>query len=131
MSKVVLNRLWLVIGDVGRVEKINEVLVQANGHQQQLRVPENNTGTGHKFTLCAIQKDNREQWIRDWIKHYRKIGVDRVILYDNNSKRLPDVDAIVIPCPYKFGSQQIPSCLWATVLQVAFSFSAFKHADDL
>ena len=103
VSKVVVNRLWLVIWDVGRVKKLNDVLVQANGHQWQLRVPENNTGTEHKFTLGAIQKDNREKWIRDWIKHYRKIGVDRVILYDNNSKKLPDVDAIVIPCPYKYG----------------------------
>ena len=92
-----------MMGDVGRVKKLNDVLVQVNGHQWRLRVPENNTGTGHKFTLCAIQKDNKERWIRDWIEHYRKIGVDRVILYDNNSKNLPDVNAIVIPCPYKFG----------------------------
>ena len=103
VSKLAAPRVWLMMGSVDRVEKLNEVLVQANGHQWRLRVPANNTGTGHKFTLCAIQKDNREQWIRDWIKHYRKIGVDRVILYDNNSKKLPDVDAIVIPCPYKFG----------------------------
>ena len=66
-------------------------------------MPENNSGTGHQFTLCAIQKDNKEHWIKDWIEHYRKIGVDRVILYDNNSEKLPDVDAIVIPCPYKYG----------------------------
>ena len=98
-----IERYRLMMGDVDRVEKWNDVLVKANGHQWQLRVPANNTGTGHKFTLCAIQKDNREQWIRDWIEHYRKIGVDRVILYDNNSKKLPDVDALVIPCPYKFG----------------------------
>ena len=103
VSKLADSLVWLMMGAVDRVEKLNEVLVQANGHQWRLRVPANNTGTGHKFTLCTIQKDNREQWIRDWIKHYRKIGVDRVILYDNNSKKLPNVDAIVIPCPYKFG----------------------------
>ena len=97
------KRSYLVIGDVSRVEKLNDVLLRANGHQQQLRVPANNTGTGHKFTLCTLQKDNREHWIRDWIEHYRKIGVDRVILYDNNSSKPPDVDAIVIPCPYKYG----------------------------
>ena len=97
------KRSYLVIGDVNRVETLNEVLVRANGHQQHLRVPENSTGTEHKFTLYTIQKDNRERWIRDWIEHYRKMGVDRVILYDNNSKKLPEVDAIVIPCPYKYG----------------------------
>ena len=97
------RRLHLVRGEVSRVAKRNDVIVTANGQQWQLNVPENNTGTGHKFTLCTIQKDNKEHWIRDWIKHYRNIGVDRIILYDNNSGKLPDVDAIVIPCPYKYG----------------------------
>ena len=93
----------LVRGEISRVAKRNDILIKANGQQWELKVPENNSGTGHQFTLCTIQKDNKEHWIRDWIKHYRKIGVDRVILYDNNSEKLPDVDAIVIPCPYKYG----------------------------
>ena len=102
--RVIKNeKLHMVRGKVSRVEKLNDILIQANGHQWQLSVPENNGGTGHQFTLCAIQKDNKEHWIKDWIEHYRKIGVDRVILYDNNSERLPDVDATVIPCPYKYG----------------------------
>ncbi len=94
----------LVRGKVSRIAERNDILVKANGHRWQLSVPENDSGTGHKFTLCAIQKDNREHWIKDWIEHYRKIGVDRVILYDNNSEKSPDVDAIVIPCSYnKYG----------------------------
>ena len=97
------QKSYLVRGKVSRVEKLNDILIQANGHQWELSVPENNGGTGHQFTLCAIQKDNKEHWIKDWIEHYRKIGVDRVILYDNNSEKLPDVDAVVIPCPYKYG----------------------------
>ena len=95
------ERSYLVRGEVSQVAKRNDILVTANEQQWQLSVPENNTGTGHKFTLCTIQKDNKEHWIRDWIKHYRNIGCDRIILYDNNSERRPDVDAIVIPCPYK------------------------------
>ena len=115
-----VREVWVVTGDVSRVKKLNDVLVQANGHQWQLRVPENNTGTGHKFTLCAMQKDNRECWIRDWIKHYRKMGVDRVILYDNNSKRLPDVDAIVIPCPYILGLSKYRRVYGRQVYRTAF-----------
>ena len=97
------KRLHLVRGEVSRVENLNDILIKANGQQWELSVPENDTGTKHKFTLCAIQKDNKEHWIKDWIEHYRKIGVDRVILYDNNSEKPPEVDAVVIPCPYKYG----------------------------
>ena len=81
--------LHLARGEVDRVEKQNDILIKANGQQWELNVPENNTGTKHKFTLCAIQKDNKEHWIKDWIEHYRKMGVDRVILYDNNSEKPP------------------------------------------
>ncbi len=97
------KRLHLLRGEVSRIAKQNDILIKANGQRWELSIPENNSGTGHKFTLCAIQKDNREHWIKDWIEHYRKIGVDRVILYDNGSEKLPGVDAIVIPCPYKYG----------------------------
>ena len=97
------RRLHLLTASPSRIAEQNDILIRADGHQWQLRVPANNTGTGHKFTLCTLQKDNRERWIRDWIEHYRKIGVDRVILYHNSSSKPPDVDAIVIPCPYKYG----------------------------
>ena len=52
------HRQFLVMGKVRRVEKLNDILIKANGQQWQLSVPENNSGTGHKFTLCALQKDN-------------------------------------------------------------------------
>ncbi len=97
------ERLYLVRGKVSRIEKLNDVLVKANEQKRELSVPKNNTEAGHEFTLCSVQKNNKENWIKDWIEHYRKIGVDRVILYDNNSEKLPDVDAIVIPCPYRHG----------------------------
>ncbi len=97
------RRLLLMRGEPSRVAERNDILIKADGQKWELSVPENNSGTDHKFTLCTIQKDNREHWIRDWIEHYRKMGVDRVIIYDNNSEKPPDVDAIVVPCPYKYG----------------------------
>ncbi len=103
MSRRAAKRSYLVRGEVSRVERLNDIVVQANGQRGEVRVPENNSGTGYRFTLCTLQKNNREHWIRDWIEHYRKMGVDRVIIYDHNSEKLPDVDAIVIPCPYKYG----------------------------
>ena len=114
------KRSYLVKGKVSRAEKLNDIVVWANGHQWELSVPENNSGTGHQFTLCTIQKDNKEHWIRDWIEHYRKIGVDRVIIFDNNSEKPPDVDAIVIPCPYKYGLNKYISLYGRRVRKTAF-----------
>ena len=114
------TKSYLVRGKVSRVEKLNDILIKANGQQWELSVPENNSGTGHQFTLCTIQKDYKEHWIRDWIKHYRKIGVDRVILYDNNSEKLPDVDAIVVPCPYKYGLNKYVSVYGPRVWRADF-----------
>ena len=114
------KNLHLLRGRVSRVEKLNGILIQANGQQWELDVPENNSGTGHQFTLCTLQRDNKEHWIRDWIKHYRKMGVDRVILFDNNSEKLPDVDAIVIPCPYKYGLSKYMSLYGRRVNKTAF-----------
>ncbi len=102
-----LYSMYLVKGRVRNVKPPNEVLIKVEwirGRQQwELKVPINNTGAKSRFTLCALNKDNREHWIKDWIEHYRKLGVDRVIIYDNDSRQLPEVDAIVIPAPYKYG----------------------------
>ena len=114
------TKSYLVRGKVSRVEKLNDILIKANGQQWELSVPENNSGTGHQFTLCTIQKDNKEHWIKDWIEHYRKMGVDRVILYDNNSEKLPDVDAIVVPCPYKYGLNKYVSVYGPRVWRADF-----------
>ena len=58
VSLRVLKRvhMHLVSGKVGRVEKQNDILIKANGQQWELSVPENNTGTKHKFTLCTNTK---------------------------------------------------------------------------
>ncbi len=99
--------MYLVKGRVRNVKPLNEVLIKVAGmgsrQHWELKVPINNTGTKSRFTLCAINKNNREHWIKDWIEHYKRLGVDRVILYDNNSRQLPKVNAIVIPAPYKYG----------------------------
>lgn len=36
------------------------------------------------FYICAIIKDEHE-YIREWAEHNRKIGFDKIVLYDNNS----------------------------------------------
>lgn len=36
-----------------------------------------------KSLLCAIVK-NENKYLKEWIDHYKKIGFDKIILYDNN-----------------------------------------------
>lgn len=36
-----------------------------------------------KIALCCIAK-NENKYILEWVKHYRKLGFDKIIIYDNN-----------------------------------------------
>ena len=36
-----------------------------------------------KTALCAIAK-NENLYIREWVEHYKNIGVSKIFLYDNN-----------------------------------------------
>ena len=35
------------------------------------------------IALCAIAK-NENLYIREWVEHYKNIGVSKIFLYDNN-----------------------------------------------
>ncbi len=42
-----------------------------------------------RLTISTLQKDNAVQWINDWIIWHRNLhGVERVVLYDNDSSNL-------------------------------------------
>ena len=61
-------------------------------------------------TLICIQKDNKIQWIKDWITYYKKeFGVKNFVIYDNASSypiplkdELADI-ATVIDWPFPYG----------------------------
>jgi len=42
-----------------------------------------NTRTSLKVALCAIVK-NENLYIREWINYYKDMGINKIILYDNN-----------------------------------------------
>ena len=49
--------------------------------------------TNCKIALCAIVK-NENLYIRDWIEYHKKLGIDKIFLYDNNDingEKLSDV----------------------------------------
>lgn len=46
----------------------------------------------HSFALCAIAKDE-DRYLREWIDYHAMIGVERFILYDNES-RIPIAETL-------------------------------------
>ncbi|MBD2337672.1 glycosyltransferase family 92 protein [Calothrix sp. FACHB-156] len=71
------------------------------------------------LTLSTLQKNNQIKWIKDWIIYYKEVfGVQRVILYDNNSDYqsiltqeidIPNVD--IIPWNFLYGpTRSLSNC---------------------
>jgi len=73
----------------------------------------------NKKVLFTLSKNNKLEWISDWIKFYKKIHlIDAVLFYDNNSdyysveelkeyliKEKLEVDIIIVPWNFKYGPQ--------------------------
>ena len=56
----------------------------ANGQQQTITLSPSTQPDG--MSLVTVQKNNKLQWIRDWISYYRnEFGIQHVYIYDNNS----------------------------------------------
>ncbi|MFK7891910.1 MAG: glycosyltransferase family 92 protein [Granulosicoccus sp.] len=67
-----------------------------------------------ELQLITLQKNNEVAWILDWIQYYAHLGVDRILLYDNGSdniaeleqalQNLPsDVELILVRWHYAYG----------------------------
>jgi len=67
--------------------------------------------------IATLQKNNKVEWILDWLRYYKSYGVQRVLLYDNGSdnfsqfgatlekaRGLPDI--VLIHWPYPYGPKR-------------------------
>ena len=60
------------------------VICLANGQQKTITLSTSTQPQG--LSLVTVQKNNKLQWIRDWISYYRnEFGIQHVYIYDNNS----------------------------------------------
>ena len=48
----------------------------------------------NKVCICAIGKEENK-YIKEYVEHYKKIGVDKIFIYDNNDKNGEKFDAIL------------------------------------
>ena len=73
-------------------------------------IPKNIIKIG-KNVLVTIQKSNNILWIEEWIRHYKNIGVNTFIIFDNNSENQlelienykENIDIFIIPTNFLYG----------------------------
>jgi len=69
------------------------ILDNKNEEENSTRNLNFNIRTPLRVALCAIVK-NENPYIREWINYYKDMGIDKILLYDNNDidgERLEDV----------------------------------------
>jgi hypothetical protein len=92
------------------LEENHVQVILKNKLSKNFLIKKNNLKVG-KNVLVTKQKNNKLIWIEDWIKHYQKIGVNTIVIYDNNSdyqdelikKYKDDENIYIIPYNFKFG----------------------------
>jgi hypothetical protein len=72
---------------------------------------------GRLVTLSTLQRDNHPSWLRDWSLYHHRLGIDRLLLYDNGSQDFASVcrtlddlpaglEVIVVSWDYLYGLVQ-------------------------
>lgn len=93
-----------------------------------------------QLQFVTLQKNNPEQWVLDWLRYCQSIGVQRVLLYDNNSENfsrleavlksadgLPDV--VLIQWPYPYGPVKSFYNQFCQASQNNHAYQCFGQAD--
>lgn len=81
------------------VEKSLVVKVElADGASQTFEVhPHDQTPVD--VAIATLQKDNRTEWVTAWVRHYARLGVRRILLYDNGSGNADELLAALRALP--------------------------------
>lgn len=76
------EQVWLLCPD-----ELEEVELRTPGRSLMIPVAANQCRTfGGRRVLLTVVKDDRIEWIRDWVRfHARCHGIDAVLIYDNQS----------------------------------------------
>ena len=77
----------------------------ANGQRQGITLSTSALPDG--LSLVTIQKNNKLQWITDWIRYYKnEFGIQHVYIYDNNSDNqealIAALDGLATVIPWNF-----------------------------
>ena len=80
-------KIYEIVININRVTDINNQIIE-NEIQEEKNI--NNT----KVCLCTPAK-NENRYIREFVEHYEKYGVDKIFLYDNNDIKGEKFDEIL------------------------------------
>jgi hypothetical protein len=82
--------------------------------------------------ICLIIK-NENQYLDEWLEHYRKLGVDKFFIYDNNSStpiKIDDNDVDVILWDNELFGSQNNAYLDCCQKNLSFDFIGFFDTDE-
>lgn len=94
-----------------RVKDMNNIsFIFKNKEQIDVKIPKNKYKCKNRI-LMTTQKDNKVNWIKDWISYYKKrYSIDNIIIFDNNSDNTSELcnkintnNIDVIPYNYNYG----------------------------
>ena len=91
------------------INAVNELQIDFNRRFGfSARLPKSDVEAARSI-LTTLQKDNKIDWIEDWVRYYREhYGVEKVVLYDNGSANVDELklalpDITIEDWPYKHG----------------------------
>ena len=90
--------------------------------------------------FATLQKDNPFVWIADWLGYARRLGVDRVLLYDNGSADIADLperlraleevpDIVLVHWPFAYGPTRSYRNRFAQASQINHAHECFGASD--
>jgi len=80
-------KIYEIIISINRVTDINN-------QNNQIQIKEEKNINNTKVCLCTLAK-NENRYIREYVQHYEKYGVDKIFLYDNNDVEGEKFDEIL------------------------------------
>ena len=85
--------IYFIIKIYEIVISINRV-TDINNQNNQIQIQEEKNINNTKVCLCTLAK-NENRYIREYVQHYEKYGVDKIFLYDNNDVEGEKFDEIL------------------------------------
>ncbi|MCK5078186.1 MAG: hypothetical protein KAR38_17525, partial [Calditrichia bacterium] len=118
------------------LEAVNTVNISLKGYEWSADIAFSNNKRSIPLALTTTQKDNKLNWIHDWIRFYSKtMDVDQIIIYDNNSKYqsqlidvLPD-NVLIIPWNFTYGILNSSRTKYLHIAQINHSRLRFDNIE--
>jgi len=137
-DRVVTHRFRLP-AEVTHADEVRVSIDLATGQRAEVRAARAKLAPVF-LQFATLQKNSPFAWIADWLGHAARLGVDRVILYDNGSddvESLPErlralplaLEIVLVHWPYAYGPLRNYRNRFSQPSQIVHSHSCFGASD--